>query len=127
MSELSHIAHILVLEDEGLIALDIEATLQGAGVGAVSSVPTVADALRVIEESVIDAAVLDVRIGAAGWAYDVARRLKEAGVPFVFSSGSAEIEEPFRDVPLVTKPFSAEQLIEALMAVTAHRAIQAAE
>lgn len=127
MTELSHIGRILVLEDEGLIALDIDATLQDAGVGEVLCVPGVADAMRAIDKSTLDAAILDVQLGVDGWAYDVARRLREKGVPFIFSSGSAEIEEAFHDVPLVTKPFSSEQLVEALAGITTNGAVQAAE
>jgi CheY-like chemotaxis protein len=127
MFDLSHIVRILVLEDEGLIALDIEATLQDAGVSEVVCVPSVAEALRAIDGAEFDAAILDIRIGADGWAYDVARGLKQKGVPFIFSSGSVEIAEPFRDIPLVTKPFSSEQLIEALAGMLPPHGIRAAE
>jgi len=125
MSDLSHIARILVLEDEGLIALDIETALQDAGVAEVVVVSNRNEALRAIEEAVCDAAILDLRIGADGWSYDVAQLLKEKHVPFIFSSGSAEVDDDYRDVPLVPKPFSSDQLVAALIEITARPNIAA--
>lgn len=127
MADLSHVSRILLLEDDGLIALDIEATLQDAGAGEVTCLATIEDALRAIDASIFNAAILDLRIGANGWAYDVAGRLKQRGVPFIFSSGTMEIADDYRDVPLVMKPYSSDQLVSALINVTASRAATAAE
>ena len=121
MAELSHIARILLLEDDGMIALDIETTLQDAGAGEILPLTTIEGALRAIDSGTFNAAILDLRIGRDGWAYDVAGRLKQKGVPFIFSSGTSEVPEDFRDVPLVMKPFSSDQLVAALVNVTAHR------
>jgi DNA-binding response OmpR family regulator len=115
---LSHVARILLLEDDGMIALHIETTLVDAGVGEVVYLARIEDALRAIEASSFNAAILDLRIGARGWAYDVAGRLRQKGVPFIFSSGAGEVMEIYRDVPLVMKPFSSDQLIAALVDVT---------
>ena len=76
------------------------------------------DALLAIDTSVFDAAVLDLHLGRSGWTYEVARRLREKGVPFVFSSGSPDVAEAFKNVPLVLKPFSSDQLVAALIDVT---------
>lgn len=118
MAELSHMARIMVLEDEGLIALDIESTLLDAGAKEITSVSTVADALAALEAGSFDAAILDLRLGADGWAYEVADSLRARGIPFVFSSGSAEIADGYRDVPLVSKPFTSDQLVAALVGIT---------
>lgn len=118
MADLSHVPRILLLEDDGLIALDVEATLQDAGAGQVMSLARIEDALMAIDASEFDAAVLDLHLGRSGWTYEVARRLQEKGVPFVFSSGSNEVAEAFRNVPLVMKPFSSDQLVAALVDVT---------
>jgi DNA-binding response OmpR family regulator len=115
---LSHVARILLLEDDGMIALHIETTLVDAGVGEVVYLARIEDALRAIEASSFNAAILDLRIGARGWAYDVAGRLRQKGIPFIFSSGAGEVMENYRDVPLVMKPFSSDQLIAALVDVT---------
>lgn len=127
MTDLAHIHRILVVEDDGLIALDIETTLQDAGVGEVTSLATVEDALRAVAESSFEAAVVDLHLGRSGWTYDVAARLREKGVPFVLSSGTLEVAEGFRDVPLVMKPFSADQLVTALAKITSSPTKTAAE
>ena len=127
MADLTPLSRILVLEDEGLIALDIETALQDAGVAEVTTVSNVADALGAIDGSMFNAAILDLRLGADSWSYDVARRLREKGTPFIFSSGSADVDDAYRDVPLVAKPFSSDQLVAKLIEVTSGATIQAAE
>lgn len=118
MAELSHLTRILVVEDDGLIALNIENTLQDAGVGEVILLASVEDALVALDAVRFTAAVLDVQLGRHGRTYAVAERLRQERVPFVFSSGSDEIADAFRDVPLIMKPFSSEQLITALAQIT---------
>ena len=114
MADLSHLRRILVVEDEALILLDLEQTLAEAGVETVLAAATVADALKMVDMAEPDAAIVDLHLGRDGWSYDVAKRLKEKGVPFVFSSGTIEVADGFHDVPLVLKPFASDQLIETL-------------
>jgi len=119
MADLSHLRRILVVEDEALILLDLEQTLAEAGVETVLAASTVADALKMVDMGEPDAAILDLHLGRDGWSYDVAHRLKEKGVPFVFSSGTVEVADGFHDVPLVLKPFASNHLIETLAATCA--------
>ena len=127
MANLSHLSRVLVVEDEGLILLDIEQTLRDAGASDILLASTAADALQMIDAADFDAAVLDLHLGRGGWSYDTARRLVEKGVPFVFSSGTIDVVEGFRNVPLVMKPFSSDQLVAALLQVTADRQVAAAQ
>jgi DNA-binding response OmpR family regulator len=53
---------ILIVEDEPLIALDIEGTLEDAGAVVCGSARTVAQALALINDKAFDAAVLDYRL-----------------------------------------------------------------
>ena len=126
MADLSHLSSILVVEDEALILLDLEQTLAEAGVETVLAASTVADALKMVDMAQPDAAIVDLHLGRDGWSYDVARRLKEKGVPFVFSSGTVEVAEGFHDVPLVLKPFASARLIETLAAACSERDAQVA-
>ena len=126
MADLSHLSRILVVEDEALILLDLEQTLAEAGVETVLAASTVADALKMVDMAQPDAAIVDLHLGRDGWSYDVARRLKEKGVPFVFSSGTVEVAEGFHDVPLVLKPFASDRLIETLAAACSERDAQVA-
>jgi CheY-like chemotaxis protein len=127
MTDLSHIRRVLIVEDDGIIALDIETTLLAAGAGEVTALASVEGALRAVDEVSFDAAVVDLHLGAAGWTYDVAARLKTKGVPFVLSSGTIEVAEGFRDVPMVMKPYSSDQLVAALVIATTPRSATAAE
>jgi len=127
MANLSHLNTIMIAEDEALILLDIEQTLADAGVQTVISTTTVEEALAAIETGEVQAAVLDLHLGRSGWSYDVANRLKEKGIPFIFSSGTVDIAEGFRDVPFIMKPFSTEQLVAALLQVTTTDRIEAAQ
>ena len=84
------------------------------------------EAKTIIAAGGLDAAILDLHLGDE-WSYDVANLLKKSGVPFVFSSGTVEVADGFHDVPLVMKPFSADQLVAALLQVTADRDSVAAQ
>ena len=127
MANLNHLSTILVCEDEALILMDIESTLLSAGVGVVQSAMSLEEGLAMAGTGQFDAAVLDLHLGRDGWSYEIAHRLKEKGVPFIFSSGTIDVVEGFHDVPLVMKPFSTDQMISALLQVTADREIRAAQ
>lgn len=114
MADLSHIRRMLVLEDEALILLDLEQTLMDAGVETVLVAATNADALTIVDGAVLDAAILDVNLGRGESSYDVARRLQQKGVPFLFSSGTDGVSEGFENVPLVLKPFTSDQVVNSL-------------
>ena len=57
-----HGALILVVEDDPLIALDLKATLEHAGVVVLGPAGRLADAMLLAEKSLPIAAVLDVRL-----------------------------------------------------------------
>lgn len=118
MANLNHLGRVLVVEDEAIIALDIESTLSDLGVAIVDVTGTYAEAERMIAEQSFDAAVLDMHLGPNDWSYGLARALQAKGVPFIFSSGTVDVAEGFTGVPLVMKPFSTDQLIAALLQVT---------
>lgn len=108
--------HCLVLDDEYLIALDIQQVLEAAGAASVTSVASVEEALAALRAGVkFDLAVLDIRLtGAAGGSMAVAALLSEQRIPFVFLTGvrADEIQAgPFPHAPVVEKPFQASVLI----------------
>ncbi len=107
---------ILVVEDEFLIAMDAEQTLRSLGADDVRLAPSVREALEILTSFVPDAAVLDLNLGD-GTAEDVAKALSALKVPFVFATGYSDnvtIPVPFKHVPVVHKPFSAEDLAAQL-------------
>src|SRR6185312_8676606 len=54
---------ILIVEDEALIALDLEQALEDLHAIIVGSVNNVADARKLVSDAAIDCAVLDVHLG----------------------------------------------------------------
>ena len=107
---------LLVLEDQLLIALEVETMLAECGVAAVETASSVAEAERRGARFAPDAAVLDVNLGP-DTSFAFAARLAEKGVPFVFATGYGDpraIPPAFAGVPVVRKPYDRAGLAEAL-------------
>lgn len=100
---------ILILEDEPIIAVDLEEIVSGYELGNVVVAATLDDALRYIAESgeKIDFALLDLQLGRDGTtSLPLARLLMQANVPFCFVSATTEaIPTEMHSVPQVRKPF----------------------
>ena len=77
---------VLIVDDEFLIAIELEAVFRDAGAAEVIICGSVSEALEAIDEDGFDVAVLDVRLGSET-SDPVADRLDEDGVPFIFYSG----------------------------------------
>ena len=113
---------VLLAEDEPLIAMDGEAVLQSMGVQLVVLARSVNEGLNAIATSALDAAFLDLRLGA-DTSVPLAERLAEAGVPFAFLTGyqGDAIPITFKDRPVVAKPFTPDLLLQALLAMVPKR------
>ncbi|WP_375230480.1 response regulator [Roseobacter sp. S98] len=115
--------HVLIVEDNPLIGAEIRFALAEAGVPIVSFAPRIAKAVEILEGERIDAAVLDVNLGTET-SQQVAERLREKEIPFVFLTGYAENFEwltDFSDVPVLTKPVEFGQLAAVLHEATTER------
>lgn len=107
---------VLVVEDQFLVALDTEQALRRAGAIDVRLSSSVRDALRTLTNFVPEAAVLDFTL-VDGTGIDVAARLTELHVPFVFATGYGSglpIPAAYSHVPVVRKPFTVDELITRL-------------
>jgi len=116
----------LVLDDEFLIALDIQQILELAGAEHVASVASASEAIELLRrEPKFDLAVLDVKLGGAeGHSLDVAAMLAKAGTPFVFLTGMRVDNvhaKTFPQAPVVEKPYNALTLLDG-----AQRALKSA-
>ncbi len=96
---------VLVVEDESLVALDIETMLEEMGCTVVASVPRLVKALDLVSRLDFDLAVLDINL-AGEVVYPLAFRLAERGIPFLFSTGysTADLPPELRDRPILRKP-----------------------
>ena len=111
--------HVLVVEDQFVIALDAEQLLKENGASEVSIAATPTEAERILSSTRPHVAVLDVNLGRTT-SLGVAERLLAVGIPFIFATGygdSRMIPDKFRDVPVVRKPYSARVLLGAVDAV----------
>jgi DNA-binding NtrC family response regulator len=120
------LASAVVLDDEFLIALDIQQILELAGAKHVASVASASEAIELLRrEPKFDLAVLDVKLGGAeGNSLDVAAMLAKAGTPFVFLTGMRVDNvhaKKFPQAPVVEKPYDALTLLDA-----AQRALKSA-
>ena len=109
---------ILVIEDEFLVALEIQSELQNAGFGQVEHTATEADALKRIHESHWDAAVADANLNGCGMGQIVAA-LNEHHIPFVIVSGYGRESLPpeVAHIELIDKPFHGPRLVQTVVSL----------
>jgi CheY-like chemotaxis protein len=101
-------ARILVVDDEPLIAMSVSDWLSDLGHLTTGPAADLATALALVEEP-IDAAILDVTLGAQTSA-PVAKRLTERGIPFALASGHdiKNVDSTFASGIALPKPFGFE-------------------
>lgn len=107
---------ILVVEDEVLIALAIEAELRREGAEVIGPCTTLKDCLSTIDERRVDAAILDVDLNGET-VFPAAERLRERGVPFVFHTGHGDAPRLIRQFPgvrICRKPMDVSDLLDDL-------------
>jgi len=103
---------VIIIEDEPLVAMDLESCLTAAGCDVVGSAGTVRDAKNLCAEAVCDAALIDVNL--AGQPVDeLAATLTKRNIPFAFVTGYGReaLPQGFRDTLVVGKPFDETALI----------------
>jgi DNA-binding response OmpR family regulator len=105
---------ILILEDDPLIALDLEAIVEGEGHEVVGTVDTLAAARAELRRG-FDFALLDIDV-VDGKSFELAMTLQERRIPFAFVSASRPSELPvhLRDVRFVPKPFEEAAILRTL-------------
>jgi CheY-like chemotaxis protein len=108
-----NLGHVLVLEDEPFISLDMEEMLRELGATSVTTFDTRTDALKWLEGNRPDLAVVDPRLND-GVCADVAEYLVGANVPFMVYSGADVEESVFQKGGWLDKPTMPETLQEAL-------------
>jgi DNA-binding NtrC family response regulator len=103
---------ILVVEDEPLIAMDLERALRDAGANVISAC-TLAHALQLVNRAGLSVAVLDYRLADADCTL-ISNRLQERRIPFVIYSGWCDIRTVFPNAAVVLKPAVLNDLVAAV-------------
>jgi DNA-binding response OmpR family regulator len=106
---------VLILEDEALIALNLQDELQDAGYKIAGPFTTCAAALEWLQTTTPDTAILDAAL-KDGPCRDIALELSRREVPFLIYSGHQEDRQLLAEFDLVTwieKPVPPLVLVEA--------------
>jgi DNA-binding response OmpR family regulator len=108
---------ILILDDEPLISDMLQDWLAELRCEAIGPVETAAGALGLIDAEPLDGAILDVSL-RGGDSFQVARELRNRGVPFAFATGydRGDVATEFPEAGILRKPFSLEDLKVTLVA-----------
>ncbi len=117
------LGRVLVVEDDAVLALAIEAALLDAGAIEVVVCPSLAGTMAALEEAPAEAIVLDVHLADRddGWALaELAAMLGPTPPRIVFSTASPEDIPPriAEMGPIFQKPYDPAQLADALVSGT---------
>jgi DNA-binding response OmpR family regulator len=106
---------VLVLEDEALIALNVQDELQDAGYGVAGPFSTCSAALEWLRSATPDMAILDTTL-KDGHCQEIALELSRREVPFLIYSGYQEDQQllsDFQHVTWIEKPVPSGALVQA--------------
>jgi DNA-binding response OmpR family regulator len=106
----------MIVEDQVLIGMSLEAYLQDAGFSVAGPFLSCADALRWLEHNKPNVAVLDVML-KDGTSLLVAQQLKGRNTPFAIYSGlpfTSCLPAELQGVPWLEKPVRREQLTQMM-------------
>ena len=108
---------VLVVEDEGLVALEIEMFLAGAGHKVVGTAADRAGAMALARAERPDLALVDMRLSGGDSGLDLAAELSALGIPVLFVTGNCPAEDGSAvatAVGCLHKPFDERQLLAAV-------------
>jgi DNA-binding response OmpR family regulator len=112
--------HILIAEDEFLVAVVLEEDLRAAGYVIVGPFANLAKAIEACRSERFDLAILDINLNGE-MVYPLADELLSRGIPFLFLSGygKAHMPERFRALPQLGKPYDPGELLRRIASCTA--------
>ena len=109
--------HILIAEDEAIIALGLELAVLDSGSSVAGPVASAAAAMALLDHTRIDAAILDANL-EDGEASSIAERLIAQSTPFVFHSATgipSALRAEHPDLAIVPKPARPEWVLSRLL------------
>lgn len=110
---------ILVVEDQSLIALDMENTLRRFGAEDINLASNAPEAFEIIERSKPNLVILDFNLGDRT-SENIAELLLRLKIPFLFTTGYSDrvlIPEKLCDITIVRKPVSDAAIAAAINSV----------
>jgi DNA-binding NarL/FixJ family response regulator len=113
-------ARLLIIEDEWLIAVQLESYLQAAGCEIVGIAADEREALRLAAAALPDLALVDIRLAGGADGIRAAEELRARhDIPSLFVSGNLDPQSMARAARVdpagyLHKPFTAHELVEAV-------------
>jgi len=107
------VSSVLILEDDEPISQMLSELLREAGYQVVGPVASIESARALVAEHGINAALLDINLGAEGLCFGLATMLQAQRIPFAFLTGYSAVLTPIelRSTPRIEKPFSHEEVL----------------
>jgi two-component SAPR family response regulator len=111
----------MIVEDEALLALELELEVESAGHVVIGTAASRKAAFDIIDETGPDFAFVDVHLSDGPSGIDIGRRLAERSIPFVFVTGNVKrIPEDFVGaIGAIEKPYTMNGLQNALNYIAA--------
>ena len=114
MEDCLSILRVLLVEDEPLLAWELELALAEAGATVVGPASTLKMGLALAQQNAIAAAIIDFRLGSEE-ASPLAALLYERGIPFIIHTGhSTSGHSAWGSPPVVRKPASPDRVVRTL-------------
>jgi DNA-binding response OmpR family regulator len=107
--------HVLLVEDEALVAFDVEDLLFQNGANSVEITSSLAVAEEIVTSRPVNLVLLDVKL-SDGCGLTILPLLRKLDIAAVITTGYAGLEVDLH--PIVQKPYTSAQLIDAIAAVT---------
>ena len=109
---------ILVVEDEAMLAIDLQEALRDCGATVVGPAGTPDEALAFIEDGKVDCALLDIKLGDEDVSA-VAATLERLAVPIIFVTAysDARIPRGLETRPLLRKPYEQRALLNLIASI----------
>jgi CheY-like chemotaxis protein len=111
---------VLVVEDEWVVAVELDSELTEMGCRVIGPVPSVSDAMAILVSQPVDVALVDIELGE-DTGYPIAHALQARNVPVVFLTGynTTALAPEFRHLRCLEKPAGTRGLAIALTAALA--------
>lgn len=107
---------VFLVEDQMLIAMDVEYMLEARGITDIETATSSAMALDKLKRATPDVAILDINLGS-DTSIPVAYELLRRDIPFMFATGYADgimIPPEFSHVPVIRKPYDEGSLLGSI-------------
>jgi len=108
--------NVLIVEDEVLLAIELESELEDAGHAVVGRAMSSPEALAILDRRRPDFAFIDIHLQDGPTGVDIGRHLASIGVPYVFMTGNVKrLPDGFAGAwGVIEKPYSVNGFRNAL-------------